>query len=95
MPGICDLTITSPHQTDEVPFVPNSEPLRGVLNKFQEGRSHMAIVSRFGVDNAESVLKAAKQSLTQRIRQKVGISDGSGLSSESEDSEDEAGSAGV
>ena len=55
----------------------------------------MAIVSRFGVDNVESVKKAAKQSLTQRYRQKVGISDASGLSSESEDSEDEAGSAGV
>ena len=80
---------------NKVPFVPNNEPLLGVLDKFQEGRSHMAIVSRFGVDKAKSVKKAAKQSLTQRIRQKVGISDDSGSSSESEDSEGEAGSAGT
>jgi len=80
---------------NKVPFVPNNEPLLGVLDKFQEGRSHMAIVSRFGVDKAKSVKKAAKQSLTQRIRQTVGISDDSGSSSESEDSEGEAGSAGT
>lgn len=55
----------------------------------------MAIVSRLSVDKAKSVKKAVKQSLTQRIRQKVGISDdssSSSSSSESEDSEDDAGS---
>ena len=80
---------------NKVPFVPNNEPLLGVLDKFQEGRSHMAIVSRFGVDRAKSVKKAVKQSLTQRIRQTVGISDDSGSSSESESSEGEAGSSGT
>jgi len=75
---------------NKVPFVPNNEPLLGVLDKFQEGRSHMAIVSRFGVDRAKSVKKAVKQSLTQRIRQTVGISDDSGSSSESESSEGES-----
>lgn len=35
---------------NKVPFVPNNEPLLGILDKFQEGRSHMAIVSRFSVD---------------------------------------------
>jgi metal transporter CNNM len=74
---------------NKVPFVPNNEPLLGVLDKFQDGRSHMAIVSRFSVERAKSVKKAVKQSLTQRIRQTVGISDDSGSSSESEDSENE------
>ena len=52
----------------------------------------MAIVSRFSVEKAKSVKKAVKQSLTERIRQTVGISDDSSSSSESEDSEDDAAS---
>ena len=79
---------------NKVPFVPNDEPLLGILDKFQEGRSHMAIVSRFSAAKAKSVKKAVKQGLTQRIRQTIGISDDSGPSSEGEDS-DEAGSAGT
>ena len=79
----------------KVPFVPNDEPLLGILDKFQEGRSHMAIVSRFSAAKAKSVKKAVKQGLTQRIRQTVGISDDSGSSSEGEDSEDEAGLTGT
>ncbi|KAG6809605.1 hypothetical protein H0H92_015584, partial [Tricholoma furcatifolium] len=55
---------------NKVPFVPNNEPLLGILDKFQEGRSHMAIVSRFSVDKAMSVKKAAKRSLTQRLRER-------------------------
>jgi metal transporter CNNM len=58
----------------------------------------MAIVSRFSRDKAKSVKKAAKQSLTQRIRQTVGISDdssSSSSSSESEDSEDDTVSTGT
>lgn len=35
---------------NKVPFVPNNEPLLGMLDKFQEGRSHMAIVSRYSVE---------------------------------------------
>ena len=80
---------------NKVPFVPNDEPLLGILDKFQEGRSHMAIVSRFSAAKAKSVKKAVKQGLTQRIRQTVGISDDSGSTSEGEDSEDEAGSTGT
>ena len=49
----------------------------------------MVIVSRFSVELAKSVKKAIKQSLTQRIRQTVGISDDSGSSSESDDSEND------
>jgi len=80
---------------NKVLFVPNNEPLLGILDKFQEGRSHMAIVGRFSVEKAKSVKKAVKQSLTQRIRQTVGISDDSGSSSsssETEVSDDEAAS---
>jgi metal transporter CNNM len=35
---------------NKVPFVPNNEPLLGMLDRFQEGRSHMAIVSRVSVE---------------------------------------------
>jgi metal transporter CNNM len=39
---------------NKVPFVPNNEPLLGILDKFQEGTSHMAIVSRFSVEKVLS-----------------------------------------
>ena len=80
---------------NKVLFVPNDEPLLGILDRFQEGRSHMAMVSRFSAARAKSVKKAVKQSLTQRIRQSVGISDDSSSSSEGEESEDETGSTGT
>ena len=35
---------------NKVPFVPNNEPLLGILDKFQDGGSHMAIVSRHSVE---------------------------------------------
>ncbi|KAI0364646.1 DUF21-domain-containing protein [Pilatotrama ljubarskyi] len=69
---------------NKVPFVPNNEPLLGILDKFQEGRSHMAIVSRFSVERAASVKKAVKRGLTQRLLDRVGMGD-SDSSSESED----------
>ncbi|KAH7909012.1 hypothetical protein BJ138DRAFT_1011658 [Hygrophoropsis aurantiaca] len=74
---------------NKVLFVPNNESLLGILDKFQEGRSHMAIVSRFSVEKAASVKKVAKRSLTQRLRDTVGIGDSS--SSESEEEETETG----
>ncbi|KAI9058934.1 DUF21-domain-containing protein [Trametes sanguinea] len=77
---------------NKVPFVPNNEPLLGILDKFQEGRSHMAIVSRFSVERAASVKKAVKRGLTQRLLDRVGMGD-SDSSSESED-EGETGSHG-
>ncbi|KAK7063624.1 CNNM transmembrane domain-containing protein [Favolaschia claudopus] len=69
---------------NKVPFIPNNEPLLGLLDKFQEGRSHMAIVSRFSEDKAASVKKAVKRGLTQRLRERVGMGD-----SDSSDEEDE------
>ncbi|CDO75934.1 hypothetical protein BN946_scf184873.g23 [Trametes cinnabarina] len=72
---------------NKVPFVPKNEPLLGILDKFQEGRSHMAIVSRFSVERAASVKKAVKRGLTQRLLDRVGMGD-SDSSSESEDEED-------
>ncbi|KAJ7502821.1 DUF21-domain-containing protein, partial [Mycena galericulata] len=68
-----------------VPFVPNNQSLLGILDKFQEGRSHIAIVSRFSVEKAKSVKKAVKRGLTQRLRDKVGMGD----SSDSDESEGE------
>ncbi|KAK7057428.1 CNNM transmembrane domain-containing protein [Favolaschia claudopus] len=70
---------------NKVPFVPNNQSLLGILDKFQEGRSHLAIVSRFSVEKAKSVKKAIKRGLTQRLREKVGMGDSS--DSESEDEE--------
>ncbi|PIL34294.1 transporter [Ganoderma sinense ZZ0214-1] len=73
---------------NKVPFVPNNEPLLGILDKFQEGRSHMAIVSRFSVERAASVKQAVKRGLTRRLLDTVRMGDSSDSSS-SED-EDEA-----
>ncbi|KAJ7072531.1 hypothetical protein C8F01DRAFT_1104276 [Mycena amicta] len=77
-----------------VPFVPNNQSLLGILDKFQEGRSHIAIVSRFSVEKARSVKKAVKRGLTQRLREKVGISDSSDSENESEDEGTKKSSAG-
>ncbi|KDQ58002.1 hypothetical protein JAAARDRAFT_57799 [Jaapia argillacea MUCL 33604] len=68
---------------NSVPFVPKNEPLLGMLDKFQEGRSHMAIVSRFSAERAASVKHVVKRSLTQRLRDRV-----IGESSEDDSSDD-------
>ncbi|KAJ7053918.1 hypothetical protein C8F01DRAFT_1165309 [Mycena amicta] len=70
---------------NKVPFIPNNEPLLGLLDKFQEGRSHMAIVSRFSMEKSASVKKAVKRGLTQRLRERVGMGD-----SDSSDSDEDA-----
>ncbi|KAK1228301.1 hypothetical protein PQX77_008665 [Marasmius sp. AFHP31] len=72
---------------NKVPTVPQNEPLLGILDKFQEGRSHMAIVSRVSRERAASVKKVVKQSLTQRLRQRVGMGD-TDSSESSSDEED-------
>ncbi|KAK7461004.1 hypothetical protein VKT23_008931 [Stygiomarasmius scandens] len=72
-------------QLNKVPFVPKNETLLGILDKFQEGRSHMAIVTRFSREKAKSVKKAVKSTLTQRLKQRVGID----TSDSSDDSDDE------
>ncbi|TFK35823.1 hypothetical protein BDQ12DRAFT_687625 [Crucibulum laeve] len=79
---------------NKVPFVPNNEPLLGILDKFQEGRSHMAIVSRFSVEKAASVKKAVKRGLAQRFRERVGMGDTDSDSSDTdkESTDDEKGS---
>ncbi|OCH89964.1 DUF21-domain-containing protein [Obba rivulosa] len=74
---------------NKVPFVPKNESLLGILDKFQEGRSHMAIVSRFSVDRAASVKQAVKRGLTQRLRDKVGMGE-SGSDTEDSDSDSES-----
>ncbi|KAJ3776825.1 hypothetical protein FB446DRAFT_240557 [Lentinula raphanica] len=71
---------------NKVFFVPQNESLLGILDRFQEGRSHMAIVSRFSREKAASVKKVAKHSLTQRLRERV-----MGDSSESSDDEERKG----
>ncbi|KAJ7747204.1 hypothetical protein B0H14DRAFT_2984906 [Mycena olivaceomarginata] len=71
---------------NKVPFIPNNEPLLGLLDKFQEGRSHMAIVSRFSADKAASVKKAVKRGLTQRLRERVGMGDSDSSDEEEKES---------
>ena len=69
----------------KVPFAAQNEPLLSILDKFQEGRSHMAIVTRTSIDKASSLKKVVKKSITQRIKNRVGIPDSS-----SDGSSDEA-----
>ncbi|KAF9444552.1 DUF21-domain-containing protein [Macrolepiota fuliginosa MF-IS2] len=78
---------------NKVPFVPNNEPLLGMLDKFQEGRSHMAIVSRYSVEKAQSVKTAVKRGLTQRLRARVGMDPDS--SSSSSDEGTDSGTSGL
>lgn len=68
---------------NKVPFVPKNMPLLGILDKFQEGRSHMAIVSRISAEKAASVKMVVKRGLTQRLRDRVGMG-------ESDSSDDES-----
>ncbi|WVQ84841.1 hypothetical protein IAT38_006998 [Cryptococcus sp. DSM 104549] len=87
-----------------IPSVPCDEPLTNMLNVFQEGRSHMAIVSRRprrepGVtdpEDAQSVMTAAAGGLRQRFMRKVAeIGHGNRSGSGSDTSSDEEGDAAV
>ncbi len=78
-----------------IPCVPFNEPLLRILDKFQEGRSHMAIVSRFSVEKAKSVQQEVKKGLTQRLKDRVGMGDSSSSDSSSDESGDETGAASV
>ncbi|KZV61447.1 DUF21-domain-containing protein [Peniophora sp. CONT] len=70
---------------NRVPSVAQNEPLLGILDRFQEGRSHMALVTRLTINKAASVQEVVKKNLTQRIKDRVGMdSDTSSSSSESE-----------
>ena len=85
-PGLLlDATPVRKIPLNKVPFVPNNEPLLGILDKFQEGRSHMAIVSRFSMERAASVKQAVKRGLSRRLLDTVRMGD----SSDSSSSEDE------
>ncbi|WVR07902.1 hypothetical protein IAU60_004945 [Kwoniella sp. DSM 27419] len=75
-----------------IPSVPWDEPLTNMLNVFQEGRSHMAIVSRRpkrvenDPEDAESVMTAAAGGLRQRFMRKVAEISHGNRSSDSEGS---------
>ncbi|ORX37563.1 hypothetical protein BD324DRAFT_385136 [Kockovaella imperatae] len=79
-----------------IPSVPCDEPLTNMLNVFQEGRSHMAIVSRrprhrdADPEDEESVMTAAAGGLRQRIMRKVAtITHGDRSSSDSSSDEND------
>ena len=50
----------------------------------------MAIVGRFSIEKAASVKREVKQTLTRRLKERVGIHDGSSSSSSSESSSEES-----
>ena len=75
---------------NRVSTVPNNMSLLAILDRFQEGRSHMAVVSRFSEEKAASVKHVVKKNLTQRLMARVGMGDSSGSDTESDtDSEPE------
>lgn len=78
---------------NRVPFVPQNEPLLGILDRFQEGRSHMAIVSRLSKEKAKSVKKAVHKNLTRRLLGALGGDTSSDSSDTSDDDEDEENTA--
>ncbi|THH02246.1 hypothetical protein EW145_g6773 [Phellinidium pouzarii] len=74
---------------NKVPFVPQNEPLLGILDRFQEGRSHLAIVSRLSVARAQSVKKAVRKGLTHRLLGALQGDSSSSDSSSDDNSDDE------
>lgn len=72
---------------NKVPSVPFDEPLLGILDRFQEGRSHIAIVSLYSKGRAASVKEAAKMGLTRRFLNRVGLGDDDDSDSEGHDVE--------
>ncbi|KAI5981520.1 hypothetical protein EDC04DRAFT_2916498 [Pisolithus marmoratus] len=76
---------------NKVPFVPNNESLLGILDKFQEGRSPHG--HRFSFECGKGCVRqeVAKRSLTQRLRERVGIGDSSDSSDEENDSKEKDG----
>ncbi|KAF9495347.1 DUF21-domain-containing protein [Pleurotus eryngii] len=76
---------------NKIPSVPQNESLLGILDKFQEGRSHIAVVSRQSVEKARSVQEAAdvvKRSLRQRLKETVGMTDSDSDSDESQEGDE-------
>ncbi|KIJ37529.1 hypothetical protein M422DRAFT_177870 [Sphaerobolus stellatus SS14] len=60
---------------NKVPTVPYDESLLAVMDRFQEGRSHMAIVSLFSKAKAASVHETVKTGMTRRFLNRVGLGD--------------------
>ncbi|KAI0029706.1 hypothetical protein K488DRAFT_55804 [Vararia minispora EC-137] len=71
---------------NRLPTVAQNEPLLGILDRFQQGHSHMAIVSRLTIEKAVSAKKTVKKNLGQRIKDRVGMTDSD--SSDLSDDED-------
>lgn len=73
---------------NRVTNVPNNMSLLALLDRFQEGRSHMAVVSRFTEEKAASIKHDVKKGLTQRLMERVGMGDSSSSESDSESDSD-------
>ncbi len=93
-----DATPLSTIPINNMPTVPWDEPLTSMLNAFQEGRSHMAIVSRRGKrgpenDDVASIMSEAaalgmRKKILKKISEKVRGGDSSGSSDEESSEED-------
>ncbi|THH00799.1 hypothetical protein EW026_g1787 [Hermanssonia centrifuga] len=84
-----DATPVTQLKLNRVICVPNNMSLLYILDRFQEGRSHMAVISRFGEEKAASIKHQVKKGLTQRLLERVGMADSSDSDSDS-DTDDEA-----
>ncbi|KAI0093001.1 hypothetical protein BDY19DRAFT_921394 [Irpex rosettiformis] len=69
--------------------VPNNMSLLQLLDRFQEGRNHMAIVSRFSEERVASVKHEVKKNLTQRLMERVGMGDSDTESDSDSDTDSE------
>ena len=90
-----DATPLSSVPINAIPMVPWDEPLTNMLNAFQEGRSHMAIVSRRArykplEADEESIMSSAAVKMHKRLLMKISekVRGGDGSSGSDEDDED-------
>ncbi|KAK7685805.1 hypothetical protein QCA50_011151 [Cerrena zonata] len=86
-----DATPIKSLRLNHVISVPMNLPLLQMLDRFQEGRSHMVIVSRHSEEEAQIVKNEVKKGLRQRLKERVGIDSSDSSSSSSDESEEESG----
>ncbi|KAF8995446.1 hypothetical protein BDQ17DRAFT_1250645 [Cyathus striatus] len=58
-------------QLNKVFTVPSNQSLLGILDKFQEGHSHLAVVSRLSIERVETIKNVEKRGLTRQLKETV------------------------
>jgi metal transporter CNNM len=79
----------------KVNCVPNNMSLLAILDRFQDGRSHMVIVSRRSEAKAASIKHQVKKGLTERLKERVGMGDSSDSESDSDSDSETEGTTGT